>query len=73
MTKWSLLECVQYLTNIAAQWDRKTEKVRVKFRSLHLSDTVFWPEMRKLPYSVQQLILTEQHRNNELLAERVKS
>jgi len=73
MTKWSLLEFVQHLANIAAQWDRKAEKIRVEFRSLHLSDTVFWPEMQKLSYPVQQLILTEQHRSNELLAEGVES
>ena len=69
MTRWSLLGFIERLANTATQWDRKAAKVEMDFRSLHLSDTAFFPGMRKLPYPVQQLVLGQLQRGNELLAE----
>ncbi|SLM33896.1 MULE transposase domain, partial [Lasallia pustulata] len=69
MTQWSLLGSIERLANTAAQWDRKAERSEADFRSLHLSDTTFFPGMRKLPYPVQQLVLGQLQRGNELLAE----
>lgn len=69
MAKWSLLGSVQHLVNVSVQLNRKAERVRAEFHTCHLSDTVFWLGMRKIPYSVQQLVLHEMHRGNELVAE----
>ncbi len=66
MTKWSLFGLVQHLANVAVQWDRKAEKTRADFRSLHLSDTVFFPGMRRLPYPVQLLVLKELQISNNM-------
>ena len=72
LIRWSLLGFVEHLSNIATQWDWKAAKVEADFRTLHLSDTAFWPGMRRLFYLVQQLVLAELHRGMELLAEGVK-
>ncbi len=45
--------------------------MEVDFRSLHLSDTAFFPGMRKLLHPVQQRVLAQLERGNELLAEGV--
>ncbi len=62
MRQWSLLGFVKHLANIEVQWDRKTAKTASEFYSKHLSDKVHWPEMRKLPYPIQKLCLSEQER-----------
>lgn len=69
MRQWSLLGLVKHLSNIAVQWDRKAAKTASEFRSKHLSDTVYWPGMRKLPYPIQQLRLGEQERALDLITQ----
>ena len=71
MTKWSLLGLIEQLSNTAAQWDWRAVKAEADFCSLHLSDTAFFPGMRKLPYPVQQLVLAQLQWGNELLTEGV--
>ena len=60
---------MQHLANKAHQWDVRALKAEADFCSLHLSDTVFFPGMRRLPYPAQQLVLGQMQRGNELLAE----
>jgi len=67
MVKWSLCGIVQHLANVAVQWDRKAAKKEAEFRTQHLSDTVFWPGMRKLPYPVQLLVFREKKGASQLL------
>ena len=71
MLQWSLLSSVQHLANTAYQWDIRALKAAADFRTVHLSDTVFFPGMRRLPYPVQRLLLRQMQRGNELLAEGV--
>ena len=65
----STLGSVQRLANKAHQWDLRALKAEAEFRSLHLSDTVFFPGMRRLPCPAQQLVLKQMLRGNELHAE----
>ena len=71
MPQWSLLGLVQHLANKAHQWDIQAVRAEVDFRSFHLSDTAFFPGMRRLPYPMQQLVLGQMQRGNKLLAEGV--
>ena len=71
MIKWSLCSVIKYLTNVAVQWDRKTEKKEAEFCTQHLANTVFWSEMRKLSYSVQLLIFFKKKRASQLLKNEV--
>ena len=66
MQQWSLLGLVKHLSNIAVQWDRKAA---FEFRSKHLSSTVHWPGMRKLPYPIQKLYMGEQDLALDLITE----
>ena len=43
MTKWSLSGLIEQLSNTAAQWDRKAARVEADFRTLHHSNTAFFP------------------------------
>lgn len=44
-------------------------KTGSEFRSKHLSDTVHWPGMRKIPYPIQKLCRSEQERAIDLITE----
>ena len=57
MANWSLVGLVQHIANISHQYDLRATKKRLEFRTRHLSDTAFYPGMRKLPYPVQLLII----------------
>lgn len=69
MQQWSLLGLIKHLSNIAVQWDRRAAKIASEFRSKHLSDTVHWPGMQKLPYPIQKLCLGEQDRALDLITQ----
>jgi hypothetical protein len=57
MAKWSLSGLIQHIANCAEQWDRKALRIQAEFRTRHLSDTIFFPGLRKFPFPVQKLCL----------------
>ena len=71
MLHWSLLGLVKHLANKAHQWDIRAVRAEMDFCALHLSDTAFFPGMRRLPYPVQKLVLGQMQAGNALLAEGV--
>ena len=71
MLRWSLQGLVKHLANVTHQWDLKARKTEADFRSKHLTDTVFFPGLSKLPYPVQKLIIGQLKAGNELLEQGV--